>query len=452
MSKRILLAAALAACTDASARELDPHPTPIAVDTERAGGPAALERLLAQYDKLPAGAEREALALRIDRVAAQRYATESRMYWYTDMAAAIAAAQAEHKPILSLRMLGRLDEDLSCANSRYFRIALYANRELSKFLREHFVLHWSSERPAPRITVDLGDGRKLERTITGNSVHYVLDETGRPIDALPGLYAPAVFRSELETSLALLASLRGKTGYDWAHTVAEHHRLQLGARHTQWQTIGSVQVPRDQDGFRPEAFGQMFTITKSGYEMQTYRVVGLGVNVGKLPDDAQVWAQIGLRLMPHAVPAATQLVLYPRPGGVFKPRSYYSDPSFTPRRLDPEPPIAVGEILDDASRALLARLGPLDWTAVPAPANQQQLAQLVNRFERDILADTAMNEFQTRQIVRGHFTNMSEPESFAALDAFVYGSVFAMSADDPWAGLRPAGVLALPHDGLVVQH
>jgi hypothetical protein len=90
-------------------------------------------------------------------------------------------------------LLGKLDEEYSCANSRFFRTTLYANAEVSQFLRDHFILHWKSVRPVPRITVDFGDGRKIERTITGNSVHYVLDADGRVIDALPGLYGPRAF-------------------------------------------------------------------------------------------------------------------------------------------------------------------------------------------------------------------------------------------------------------------
>ena len=49
-------------------------------------------------------------------------------------------------------LLGRLDEELSCANSRFFRTVLYANAEISAHLREHFVLHWQSVRPVPRIS------------------------------------------------------------------------------------------------------------------------------------------------------------------------------------------------------------------------------------------------------------------------------------------------------------
>ena len=63
-------------------------------------------------------------------------------------------------------------------------------------------------RPAPRVTVDFGDGRRLERTLTGNSVHYVLSPDGRPIDALPGLYAPRAFLAGLAEAEAAAARLR----------------------------------------------------------------------------------------------------------------------------------------------------------------------------------------------------------------------------------------------------
>jgi hypothetical protein len=126
-------------------------------------------------------------------VGAQRDCQASRLYWYTDFDQAKQAAKAGGKPILSLRLLGKLDEEYSCANSRFFRTTLYANAQVSQFLRDHFILHWKSVRPVPRITVDFGDGRKIERTITGNSIHYILDADGRPIDALPGLYGPKAF-------------------------------------------------------------------------------------------------------------------------------------------------------------------------------------------------------------------------------------------------------------------
>ncbi len=129
----------------------------------------------------------------LDRVCAQKNAHTSLLYWHTDLGAAVADARRARRPILSLRLLGRLDDELSCANSRFFRKLLYPHPPINRVLRERFVLHWQSVRPVPRVTIDFGDGRRLVRTLTGNSVHLVLDGSGRPIDALPGLFAREVF-------------------------------------------------------------------------------------------------------------------------------------------------------------------------------------------------------------------------------------------------------------------
>jgi hypothetical protein len=133
------------------------------------------------------------VAAAIDAVAMQKDAYASHLFWYTNLEEAKQAAKARNKPILSLRLLGNLNEEFSCANSRFFRSVLYSNAEVSKFLRENYVLHWKSVRPAPKVTIDFGDGRKIERTLTGNSIHYLLDDSGAVIDALPGLYSPQGF-------------------------------------------------------------------------------------------------------------------------------------------------------------------------------------------------------------------------------------------------------------------
>ena len=133
----------------------------------------------------------------LDALCAQKDAHTSLLYWFTDLGAAIAEARRTRRPILSLRLLGRLDHELSCANSRFFRKLLYPERRINQLLRKDFVLHWQSVRPVPHVTIDFGDGRLVERTITGNSVHVVLDPNGRAVDALPGLLAPDVFVDQL---------------------------------------------------------------------------------------------------------------------------------------------------------------------------------------------------------------------------------------------------------------
>jgi hypothetical protein len=177
----------------AQAMSNNPDQAKSAIDQLRAAGPAGLEALMAACSPYIVG-HRNGISVfsgvdekktwpritaALDAVAAQRDAYSSGLYWYTDLRAAQAAARASGKPILSLRLLGNLSDEYSCANSRFFRTVLYANTEVSKHLREHFILHWQSVRPVPVITIDFGDGRIIRRTITGNSIHYVLTADGR---------------------------------------------------------------------------------------------------------------------------------------------------------------------------------------------------------------------------------------------------------------------------------
>ena len=69
------------------------------------------------------------------------------------------------------------------------------------------MLHWKSVRPVPKITIDFGDGRVVERTITGNSIHYVLDADGNVIDGIPGLYGPRAFLQHAQEAAALAGKL-----------------------------------------------------------------------------------------------------------------------------------------------------------------------------------------------------------------------------------------------------
>jgi hypothetical protein len=113
--------------------------------------------------------------------------------WHTDLALALAQARRTRRPVLSLRLLGRFDEELTCANSRFFKRMLYPEPRVARLLGEAFVLHWQSVRAVPIVTIDFGDGRRITKPITGNSLHLVIDPAGRPVDALPGLFDPDTF-------------------------------------------------------------------------------------------------------------------------------------------------------------------------------------------------------------------------------------------------------------------
>ncbi len=386
------------------------------VAAARARGPSALPALLARYDALPPGRARDAFGLAIDRVAGQRYATVSRLYWYTDLPAAQAVAAAEGKPILALRLLGRLDEDLSCANSRFFRTALYANRELSAYLREHYVLFWSSERPVPRVTIDFGDGRKLERTTTGNSAHYVLDAAGHVLDVLPGLYAPSVFHRELVAAEALATATRAMTDERRAQAVGVEQRRRLEATQlalakalgTQY-VVGGQQLLAEADVQTAMMRAQRVAISKARIEVPDLVQIGM-VSTNTAKDDRAGWAAIGQQMFELTAKAG---------------------------------PVRV---LDDQSRALVAAIHNGAGTHAPADA----LAAVIRRFEQSLVADTAVNEVLLRSQIRVRLA--STTESFEQLNEFVYAQVFATPASDPWLNLLPRQEFSgLPGDGVVAR-
>lgn len=394
-SPRMMIAAAAVASQACAAAP--PPAEPVAAARTRDG----FEALLARYDAAR-GDERARLAALVDRAAAQRYATVSRLYWHTDLDAARADARATGRPILSLRMLGRLDEDRSCANSRFFRVALYANRALSGWLRDRFVLHWSSERPVPRLTIDFGDGRTVETTIAGNSAHYVLDADGRVVDVLPGLMTPRAFRRELEGALA--------AGPD----LAAYHRARLDAIAWAW---GTLEVPGLARAGTTLDAAERLTVTKAMVERPVVRAARLGGAPGDEPADSARWPAIGAALLAARGDA--------------------------------------GEILDAQSRALVVALAPTDWARPGTARGAADVDALIASFERAIVGDTGLNLTRTRAMIHAELARRAEAGDARAFDdvnAWVYASVFLTPAADPWLGIAtPEVFTGLPGDGVTVR-
>jgi hypothetical protein len=383
----------------------------------RAQGPAGLEALLARYRV--ARARRATLDpawdTAIDTVAGQRYASWSGLYWYTDLALAEREAQRLHRPILALRMLGDLRDDLSCANSRLFRATLYANTEVSAFLRAHFVLYWSSERTVPTMTIDFGDGRKLVRTTTGNSAHYLLDDHGDVLDVLPGLYAPSVFRAELTASLALADQVRGAPDAARIRATVAYHAAAIRATDRAWQRADGTQYIHGSPvllGSTAIARAQRATMSKMIVEVPDLRALG-AIKPGQVPDDSAAWSAIGQRV-------------WDIQGGTAVPST----------------------VLDEASRLLVRALhntGPLPRRATPA-----ELDVVVARLEQHIVADTALNQFTLRQDIHRHIVELGETR-FEALNGWIYDALFATPSRDPWLGLLPrTDFTGLPGDGVVM--
>lgn len=290
----------------------DANESAAAITELRDSGPDGLAVLLQVYrqeidrqmDGGPSTPQWQRLSAALDAVSQQKNSYLSGLYWYTDLTKAKAAARAGGKPILSLRLLGKLSEEFSCANSRFFRTVLYSNAEVSKVLRDGFILHWQSVRPAPKITIDFGDGRKLQGTITGNSIHYVLDAEGQPLDALPGLYGPQAFLNSLAKVQEVHAHLKGMNEAARVRVLNEYHRAAVQSLTSEWLKdankaggkIPEYLIPQTNSDGTPRAIEiAPLAMTKSLTEFSVLRAITRDSEALGIVTDEITWTKIALQ-------------------------------------------------------------------------------------------------------------------------------------------------------------
>jgi len=348
----------------------------------------------------------EPLRTAIDRVAGQRDAYASELFWHTDLDAALAEARTKGMPVLSLRLLGRLDEEFSCANSRFFRTALYANAGVSARLRDGFVLHWSTERPVPRITIDYGDGRKIESTITGNSAHYVLDAKGRVVDVIPGLYGPAAFVRELETTGAQAKRVSGLDRSAWQAEQMEYWQNRAVAADLEWNALATRAgaTPLVTESVAADVTAAPGAAAKTSEDPPSASVAAVLI-VGKRAIEAPIVRELDLTLLPGVTAAFD-------------------------RTVRAAVPFVFNECrLDAGGVAMLARH--------VEPGTDLELVR--RNFETAIASDTVLNRYRLHPMVLGVLMRMPEAD-FAAINRTIYDEVFRTPASDPWLGLKPAGV------------
>lgn len=385
----------------------------------RAMGPRGLQILFETYSEeisraaagLPVNEEEwQRLTAALDAVSQQRNSYSSGLYWYTDFDEAKAASLASGKPILSLRLLGNLNEEFSCANSRFFRTVLYANTDVSKYLREHFILHWKSVRPAPRVTIDFGDGRRLERTLTGNSIHYVLDSNGLPVDALPGLYGPAAFVRGLAQAEATARQIAGKSaGARW-QALRAYHNARIQAIASDWASDVAKtggRVPADvvaRIERRKSTPGAIeiapIAVTKRAVEVDILKSITADATALEAATDISAWNKIAALHMTDAR-------------------------------------------LDKGSIALITRQNQ------NLRADQALLSRTLQNLEQYMALDTVRNEYMMRTRLHGWFVTGMASVDVENLNELVYAQLFQTPRADPWLGLySPDVYTALDNGGV----
>lgn len=338
-----------------------------------------------------------------DAVCQQRDCYTSRLYWHTDLESAKKVAQVTGKPILSLRLLGNLNEELSCANSRFFRTILYPNAKISQLMRDHYILHWQSVRPVPKVTIDFGDGRKLEQTVTGNSIHYVLDGQGKPIEALPGLYAAPTFLKFLERSQQLNREYSQLPAAERADFLRQYHRDRLNNIQSEWT--------RD--------------LSK----------LGISLPLPNLTANATPSARV-------AAPLAMTKMAVERPllNSTNSDRQQTLESATSDAIWNRIAEVHLSEAeLDSSSRALM------EMKKAPGV----NLNNVLPNFERLIALDTVRNEYLMHAKLHQWFINNEDTANVDALNQKVYAQLFLTPDSDPWLGLLPINTYTgIENDGV----
>ena len=402
--------------------------TNVEISEYRSQGTAGIDRFLksnggemAQLRSQPDNPRWQQLNLTLDRICKQRDCYASRLYWHTDIEAAKQAARASGKPILSLRLLGNLDEDLSCANSRFFRITLYSHPAIAQLLRDKYILHWQSVRPVPKITIDFGDGRKVQQTLTGNSIHYILDQDGNPIDALPGLYAPQAFKRQLDRGAEFVAKYHQLASRERNDAIDKYHQTQLTNLQANWKQdldkLGvNIPLPKSirSSSKPPTAIeAEIVAIPKSVVELpfvQLTRAFSQRSDILKKATDDPLWVKLGELHREDAVLAENSLQLI--------------------RRKQPQ----------------LARLNTRDLDK-----SGDLIPELADRFQKLIAIDSIRNEYLLHsQIHEWMMKSMFGPADLESLNARVYDRLFLTPSSDRWLGLMPGdGYTGIDRDGII---
>lgn len=360
------------------------------------------------------------LCAAIDVIGGQKDNYASRLYWFTDFNKAKVLSKAEHKPILSLRLLGNLTDELSCANSRFFRTALYPNAKINALLRNKFVLYWSSERPVPVVTIDMGDGRKIKRTLTGNSAHYILDSDGAPLDVLPGLNAPGVFESWLKSSIQLYTDYEANPESKRANYLADYHQQAQKNSIAKLRPVGTAggledlmkSLKKNNPLFSPAPknisalSAAPLAVTKSVMEVSTLKRI-----------------QIPSNNVPYKISSI----------------------------LDMQPSVLYFPIakLDANSIALIrAKNPPLNMDS--NLSQQQAFNQLIQKFERTLVNDTVMNE-SLHTSIHALFAE-GKQGTFEELNRKIYDRLFLTPQSDQWLGLDTPGIYTGIANGGIIKN
>jgi hypothetical protein len=262
----------------------------------------------------------------------------------------------------------------------------------------------------PVVTIDFGDGRILRRTVTGNSIHYVLDAEGRVVDALPGLYGPAAFLRGLGEAASLANTVKDLADSDRESSLRQYHeehaRSIAQRLHADLKTLG-IDTPS--------------TATTTFDDVTWGRIADLHCGDASL-DQASI-EMIRRQQEELHRPFAVQ-------------------------------PVAMGFALNNGVPRPAALARPAEFAgqiAISKGIVEDPILRLVRTFESSIALDTVRNEYLLHRTIHEWLAAGDVPP-VDQLNARVYADLFLTPDGDPWLGLAPTDAYtALDRGGVAMQ-
>jgi hypothetical protein len=276
-------------------------------------------------------------------------------------------------------------------------------------MRKNFVLHWRSVRPVPKLVIDFGDGRKMERTLTGNSIHYVLSPDGQVVDAIPGVYGPAAFLKQLTRGVSAASILiRTKPDDRRIEELRSYHRTRVAELEREWQNDvqrAGLQTPPSREIPKP-----------TGLAPSAQAAAAASIS------KALVVERPMLRGLSH--PWALESIGND-PGWSAIARLYQDETS-----------------LDMSTRRLMTRKDPA--------LRGRVMAMAINGFQFAIAEDTVRDEYVYHAAIHRWLAGSGPMPTVDALNDRVYAELFLTPGWDQWLGLRPASSYSgIDNDGLL---
>jgi hypothetical protein len=278
----------------------------------------------------------------------------------------------------------------------------------------------------PKITIDFGDGRKLERTITGNSAHYVLLADGTVVDCLPGLYGPKAFQDKLAELLKISQAMPQDLGMRGEMLVA-FHRVQEAkltqALQADLEKIGLTSTATDRSGHARDPV----TARGAAPPAEAAAVIVRPKNAIERPAIAAVR---GGKMAVETTLADEQWE---------KLAALHADDAR----------------LDNASRNLIASQNPTAAVAgrlaITKRLVESPLVKLFRNLEQSVAVDSVRNEYELHRKLHRWFVEGTAPANVDELNERVYAELFLTPKSDPWLGLLPGDAYAaLPNNGVSV--